>query len=121
ACRRSDGGETVLFGRGLISPPLHLQGRGTAEGGGGVFVSGHTLAAGVNDVRHNTLEIISHVRSRHPDRLDSTAGEPRISSFVALRVASKFVRQAIHLNRDSRFVAEEVEIIGPVLVLLTEF
>lgn len=67
---------------------------------------------------HDTVEIVPHVCGSNPNRLDSTLGEPCIPLLIPLRAITKFMRQAIHLDGHCGLVAEEVEIIGAVFMLL---
>ena len=75
----------------------------------------------VGDVSHNTLKIISYIRSRDSDRLDSAACEPCVPSLVALWVSSELMRKAIYLDCNSYLVAKVVEIIWTMLILFTKF
>ena len=107
--------------RAVNSPPLHLQGRGPSDAGGGAFSSSRrTLAACLHDICDHTVEIVPHVSGLHPDRANPTG---RRAEHLSARRRCGFVPRSCASRRPRppmRFVAEEVELIGTMLVLLAE-
>jgi hypothetical protein len=72
-------------------------------------------------VRHDSFEIVPHVRGSDTDGPDPAPSKPCIPAFVTLGIGAEVVRKAVDLNRDRRFETEKVQIVRTMLVLFPEF
>jgi hypothetical protein len=63
----------------------------------------------LDDERDHTFEAIANLGRSDAQRLNALRRQPVISADVPLRVGPKFMREAIDLNAERRFVTKEVE------------
>jgi hypothetical protein len=67
------------------------------------------LPALVDDEGYDTLEIVAQINRSEPESCDAVFRNESIPSDVAQRIRTEFMREAVNLDGDSRFVAKEVE------------
>ena len=89
-------------------------------GGGGLLSPARTFTANADNEDNDTIQIVPDVRSSNANRANSALGEPRVPSFIALRVRAKLVRKTVDLDGNRSFVTIEIEIEWTVFVLLAE-
>ena len=68
-----------------------------------------SIQASVDNVDHDTIQILSHVIGRNPQRFDSLHSHPRVSPLITIGIVTKVVRHPIDFNCETSRFAEEIE------------
>ena len=92
----------------LFLPKFHL-GRGTVRR----TVEGQAIASLHNDITNDMIQIAKHVTRRDPQNRHAMLAQKSIPPNIPLRPVPALMSLAIHLDRQARRRAIEVEHIGP--------
>ncbi len=104
-----------MHGTAYLFLPELASGRGTAPRSG--VVEGQTRNASVSHPGNHSIQIPEHIPSVDAKRHNAVRRKPRITSRIGNRPFLTPMPLAIHLNRQPRIAAEEIEDIVPTRML----